>query len=141
MKFNWGTGIVISFIIFAASILLIVLFPFNQKADLVSEDYYEREIKFQEQIDIVERTGMLSESVSFEHNINELNINFPDEGISGEILFYRPADSKKDFSLQISTDTRTQSVDISTLQPGYWKVKVLWNMNNLKYYSEKTIVI
>jgi hypothetical protein len=51
MKFNWGTGIVLSFIIFAASILMIVLFPFNQKADLVSDNYYEREIKFQEQID------------------------------------------------------------------------------------------
>jgi hypothetical protein len=144
MKFNWGTGIVISFIIFAAAIFLIILFPFNQRIDLVTKDYYDNELKYQEQINKVDRTALLDESIIINQSIKELNIKFPItyREVYGEIVFYRPSDERRDFSLSINADsTGSQSVDISSLLPGLWRVKVQWDMNNLQYYYEKNIMI
>jgi hypothetical protein len=144
MKFNWGTGIVLSFIIFALSILLIIIFPFNQRVDLVTKDYYENELKYQDQINKVERTGLLDESIVINHNSKDLKITFPSSyrQVSGEIIFYRPSDEKRDFSVPIYVDSSgSQLVDISSIMPGMWRVKVQWNMNNLQYYFEKNIII
>jgi hypothetical protein len=144
MKINWGTGIVISFIIFTLAIAFIIIFPFNQRIDLVTTDYYEQEIKYQDQIDMLERTLLLDESIFINQNEQAINIIFPSsyQEISGEIIFYRPADAGRDFSIPIKTDTSgLHSIDLRRLIPGYWKVKVLWNMNNLQYYYEKNIII
>ena len=103
MKFNWGTGIVLSFIIFALSIAFIIVFPFNQKVDLVTDDYYQKELKYQEQIDKNSRTKLLDDQLTLIQNKKTLEIQYPrDYGkISGEINFYRPSDSGKDFSKEI----------------------------------------
>jgi hypothetical protein len=144
MKLNWGKGIFLSFIVFALAMAYIVIFPFNQKVELVTDNYYEKEIKYQEQIDKQERTALLSESLSVTNDLKELKITFPPsyQNVTGEILFYRPADAKKDFSLPISADSSgSQLIDISPLIPGYWKIKILWNMNGTQYYYEKNIMI
>jgi hypothetical protein len=144
MKFNWGTGIVISFIIFAAAIFLIILFPFNQRIDLVTKDYYDNELKYQEQINKVDRTALLDERIVINQNSKELDIKFPItyRKVYGEIIFYRPSDERRDFSISINADsTGSQSVNIGSLLPGLWRVKVQWNMNNLQYYYEKNIMI
>jgi hypothetical protein len=144
MKFNWGTGIVISFIIFAAAIFLIILFPFNQRIDLVTKDYYDNELKYQEQINKVDRTALLDERIVINQSSKELDIKFPINyrKVYGEIIFYRPSDERRDFSISINADsTGSQSVNIGSLLPGLWRVKVQWNMNNLQYYYEKNIMI
>jgi hypothetical protein len=144
MKLNWGKGIFLSFIVFALIMAYIVIFPFNQKVELVTDNYYEKEIKYQEQIDKQERTALLSESLSVTNDLKELKITFPPsyQNVTGEILFYRPADAKKDFSLPISADSSgSQLIDISPLIPGYWKIKILWSMNGTHYYYEKNIMI
>jgi hypothetical protein len=144
MKFNWGTGIVLSFILFAGSILFIILVPFNQEVDLVTKDYYDKEIVYQQQIDRTDRTERLKEEIKIEHNSSLLNINFPVNygSVSGEILFYRPSDAKKDFIKEIVTDnSNSQVIDISRLEPGLWKVRVNWNMKEQSYYFEKIIMI
>ena len=51
MKLNWGTGIVIAIIAFMSFILYFVISMStgnNYNHDLVSEEYYQKELKFQE---------------------------------------------------------------------------------------------
>ena len=54
MKINWGTGIVIAFIAFISFIMYFVInMNINKKYDhdLVTEDYYKKELEFQNDID------------------------------------------------------------------------------------------
>ena len=64
MKFSWGKAI---FLVMTAFVLLMASFmyraAFNQE-ELVAENYYEQEIKYQQQIDKLNRTGALGEAVS-----------------------------------------------------------------------------
>ena len=52
----WPLGIIVTFALFFAGTVGLVVMACSQKVDLVSADYYEQELKFQGRIDRVERT-------------------------------------------------------------------------------------
>ncbi len=144
MKFNWGTGIVLLLVLFFGAIAFIIIFPFNQKVDLVTDDYYQKELKYQEQIDRSSRTKMLKEEIILAQNRKTVEIIFPESygKVSGEIMFYRPSDLAQDFSISINTNNEgKQTIGIGELAPGLWKVKIIWTMQGQEYYFEKAIMI
>ena len=58
MKFNWGTGIVLAFVAFITFILYFVVLSFRDPAsnhDLVTDDYYQKELKYQDDLDAAKR--------------------------------------------------------------------------------------
>jgi hypothetical protein len=145
MKISWGTGIVIAIVIFMAIIIATVIFMMNQDVDLVSSDYYEKGIKYQEQIDMENRSQRLKDNVKMEWSGDLFEISFPDkfedQAISGEIFFYRPSDSKKDFRLPLNLNDRKQYLPVQGLEKGLWRVKLNWNLNNKDYYYSETSFI
>ena len=145
MKFSWGKGIILAYTGFIVLVLTIVGITITKDVDLVTPNYYEKEIKYQEDIDKINNTGRLKEQVVFEVSGSSLNVNFPSPVsspvIKGEVNFYRPSDSKKDFKVQIETDKDfRQSFDISKIEKGLWKVKVNWNMDGTDYLSNSMFV-
>ena len=52
----WPTAIIVFCSLFVAGTAGLVVMACSQKEDLVSADYYEKELKFQGQIDGAERT-------------------------------------------------------------------------------------
>ena len=67
---------------------------------------------------------------------------FDHSNINGEILFFRPSDTSKDFKLNIELDkNRKQYIDIAELMRGAWTIKVNWNSQEDEYYSEKRIFL
>lgn len=146
MKISWGTGIVIAIVVFMAITVVTVIFMMNQDVDLVSEDYYEKGIKYQQQIDKENRSQNLKENVRMEWTGNMFEISFPEEYdnqlITGEILFYRPSDAKKDFKLPLSLTDRNQVIPVNGLQKGLWRVQLNWSLNNKdNYYSETSFIL
>ena len=146
LKFNWGTGIFISIVLFMIiSIILAVIFM-NQRVDLVTNNYYEKTLTYQNQIDIYKRTAELKDKVSFNYAHDELNLSFPGSFLqqvrNGKLYFYRPSDSRKDFTLPIQLNNEgSQTVSTAKIDKGYWKVEILWTMNNEDYKMEKSILI
>ena len=63
---NWGHGILITIIIFVASILGMVVLSSRQSIDMMDEGYYEKELKHQELID---------ESANFARDNGKVEIN------------------------------------------------------------------
>jgi hypothetical protein len=66
MKINWGTGIVIAIGLFMTFILVLVYkMTVDQKYnhDLVVEEYYKKELAFQEEIDAEKNALSLSERI------------------------------------------------------------------------------
>lgn len=145
-KINWGTGILITIIIFMVITVSTVVFLMNQDVDLVESDYYAKGIDHQKQIERINRANSMDEEVKIDLENEVVRITFPDryksEAISGTIQFYRPSDSKKDITLPISLDTVAQQVvPVKLLQKGYWKVKLNWTENAVEYYKESSFVI
>jgi len=146
LKFNWGTGIFISIVLFMiVSIILAVIFM-NQRVDLVTNNYYEKTLTYQNQIDAYKRTAGLKEKVSFNYADNKINLYFPGSFLqqvnNGKLYFYRPSDSRKDFTVPIQLNKEgSQTLNTAKIDKGYWKVEIQWTMNNEDYKMEKSVLI
>lgn len=118
----------------------------NQKVDLVTDNYYEKTLVYQNQIDEAERSREFDKEIKLEYSDSQLKFIFPDSVVKvmsdGEFYFYRPSDSKKDFKAQLQTDKNGEQLfDVSKIAKGYWKIQMKWLMNGESYSVERTVMI
>ncbi|TAH23889.1 MAG: hypothetical protein EAZ07_10360 [Cytophagales bacterium] len=142
---NWGYRIAIltgSFVVFMS---IMVISAFNQNFDLVSEDYYGKELQFQKQIDKQKNHQSLKTPLYCSLETDSLTINFPEELINqntiGTITFFRPSDAKKDFTIPIKLLLGKQKIAKNNFILGRYKMQVDYEVNGIKYYEEKSITI
>jgi len=146
IKWNWGTGIAVFIAFFMLMNVVILIFAFGQKVDLVTVNYYEKELKYQEEIDAQQKTLQLPENVDVKYRDQVLSFQFPQSLIgkemTGNIFLYRPSDSSKDVKIILQPDsTGRQVVPTKQLIKGLWKIKIKWASNNISYLDEKTIFL
>jgi hypothetical protein len=145
---SWPVGIAIIYITFVLFLVAFVIFSRFQQVDLVTEDYYDEELKYQQQIDRIDRAQSLSEPVNwtFDNSGNYLILKFPIEldplKVKGNILFFRPSDAKQDKLTAINlTSENTQIISTKNLTSGIWKLKIFWKVDDAEYYKEGNLVI
>ena len=146
LKISWGTGIVIAFVIFMGGIITIAVYLMNQDVNLVADDYYDQEIKYQQQIDRIKRTKKLDEKNIIAFNGTTVNVTIPKSlmksNLTGEIYFYRPSDGNSDIKIPLYTDSLgVQVIPVSGLENGSWTIKVNWLTGEDEYFVEKRIFI
>jgi nitrogen fixation protein FixH len=146
MNFHWGKKVAALYIGFVLIVIGMVIFAMTKSTELVSRNYYEKEIKYQDQIDKVKRTSGLGEQVKIENTGIFLLIKFPAtynlKDIKGNILFYRPSDEGRDFKLKLEIDeSGLQKVITNKFAKGMWKVQINWEMNGNEYYNESVVRI
>ncbi|MBK7867464.1 MAG: FixH family protein [Ignavibacteriales bacterium] len=145
-KLNWGHGIAIFLIIFLMLNVAAVLYTFSQDVELVTDNYYEKELKYEEQL-IQERRGMdLSDSLKIELDKLNLVINYPEsllkQNIKGNIHLYRPDQKKFDYNMKIEHDsTGEQIINMAGKAPGKWKISITLNDGSLDYIFKKDIYL
>lgn len=143
---NWGKGIILTIIIFVAGTAVMMIIAMNSPSELVIKNYYEKGIKYQEQIERINRTNALQEKVNMEFTDVAMLIKFPSaftpEKIKGEALFYRPSDAKEDFKIPLKIDSsRTMIISTDKLEKGLWKLELSWGTDSSDYYSEMSFTI
>jgi hypothetical protein len=146
MKFNWGTGILIICISFVLLCVVTTLIFMNQDVELVSNNYYDKELKYQNNIDILKHTRDLNAEVKIACTEDIITLQFPEflnsKYKSGDILFFRPSGKNHDFKVAISPDsTGCQKINSERLTRGLWKICIDWDTDGEKFYSEKSILI
>ena len=146
MKISWGTGILITIIIFMSITVLTGIYLMNQDVQLVTDNYYEKDLKYQNQIDKLNRTAALEENVEIKFDDFAVEIVFPEsfstEKISGEIYFYRPSDISKDFIIPLILNSeRKQTIPVTRIDKGFWRIKLSWILEGDEYYNENVIII
>jgi hypothetical protein len=144
----WPAGIIASFAIFIAFMMTIWFFYNSQRIDLVTQNYYERQIQYQGQIDRITRTRNLPEPVrlTYSSEQRQIEIQFPfqfqPEQVEGTVTFYRPSNSSMDYVLPIVLSTeRKQIIFTRNLAAGLWRIKMSWQSEGLDYYYEEMILL
>lgn len=145
-KLSWGTGIVISFVVFMSITLAVVIYLMNQDVDLVTPDYYKKELVYQDQIERMERTNKISDKQIINFNGELVSVTMPssirNSITSGEIYFYRPSDSKFDIRIPLLPDSAgVQIIPVRELNRGLWMVKVNWKTEVEDFYTEKRVLL
>ena len=144
----WPYAIIGWFVIFASALAAWATFAIRQKLDLVSPDYYEQEIRYQDQVDRLNRTsGVRGEVVvQYDGAKGEVTLRLPAVGpvdaVSGQVQFYRPADARLDFVVPLAVDSvGGQRIDVKGVRGGHWKVRPQWTIKNREYFIEQTVVL
>ena len=147
MKINWGTGIVIAFVLFIAFILYFVVNMIaNDKYDhdLVTEEYYKKELQYQNDIDKLNNAKNLEKNIVVTKTQEGLEIVFPDnldyKKIEGKVFLYRPSNKQLDFETSISLSKPILLIPDKRLVDGRWNIVIDWQYNKNLYLYKDSIV-
>jgi hypothetical protein len=146
MKINWGTGIVLAFIGFISFIMyFIITMNVDNKYDhdLVSEDYYADELKYQNDINKLKNAKALDTNLSYEKTTEGLLIKFPEnidyKEITGKLFLYRPSNKQLDFDTAISLSKPYLLIPDKRLVDGRWNINIDWQYKGKSYLFKESI--
>lgn len=138
---NWGKSITLVMISFVAFITILIVIIMSNRIDLVSEDYYQKEIFFGDEITAKTNWNKLADNVQFQSNKEHVIVNLPKiDGVTDfDLKLKRPNDNKQDLAFKIK-NTQSYLIDKSKLKVGVYDYtlecikegKTL--MNTGKYY-------
>jgi nitrogen fixation protein FixH len=144
----WPIAIIAYFIVFTSCVAGFGTWVIRQNMDLVRKDYYEEEVRFQQQMEKVTRTRPFESSISVAYAAKEgvLKVQLPQahamQGPAGRIDLYRPSDASLDQHLALAVDRDgTQQMVPQKLRAGLWKVRMNWNADGQDYFSERSILV
>jgi len=142
---NWGYKILVVFTVFVAGILFLVYKSSNQKMDLVTTDYYEKELKYQQKIDAMGKVSQLTDTVKYALSGGQLHIEFPKDflgkTITGDLVLYCPSDEDRDVKQAFSVLDHPVSVPVQSLKRMEYQMQLSWKVGSNTYYLEKMLQV
>ena len=142
---NWGTKILLVYVAFVLGIVFMVFKSSTQNTDLVTTDYYARELKYQDKINEIKRTDALSAPVEYRIGEHALTIIFPKDftgkKLVGEALLYCPSDEKKDIKQHFSILDEVLELPVPARSKGLYELHLSWQDGGVTYYFEKKIFL
>ena len=123
-----------------------VVISMRQKINLVSEDYYQEELDFQEQIFRTKNFDELEvkPGIQIDRERKVIVFSIPDsdemKNVNGVFHLFRPSDSALDRKLNFDLKGgEALEIDFAELQSGRWLVKVTLHNGVKGFYIEKNI--
>ncbi len=144
MKFNWGTGIILVYAIFATVMVSAVIRSRKYDPGLMQKDYYNLDLNYQERLVKKQNTASLDSLpvIHFDVATRTVQVLFPASmpAPSGTAKCYRSATIQEDFTTDIQ-NTRALSIPATTLTPGRWHIELDWESNGKCYFYENTFIV
>ena len=145
MKFNWGHKILIVYLVFVGGILLLVFKSSQQKFDLVQQDYYGAELKYQEVINATKHASELGIDLGLVVRGSFLHITLPpifqQSETKGEVHLYCIADEKGDLKKNFKSNNGEFDLELLTTMKGNYIVKLTVQNKGVDYFFEKKIML
>lgn len=133
--------VLLSFMVFIISFIIRL-----NISELVTEDYYSQEVKYQSLMDAEQNFNSLQPKPTLVFEKEEIKISFPHSfdanNTKGTIHFYRPSDSKKDLEIPILLDeNKLQRIPTVNLAKGKYQIILDWQTNEKRYYTKQILKI
>jgi len=144
----WMWSLIGSIVVFMLFFLGFAIWTFQTDVELMYDNYYDKDVVYEEQIRRIERTDALTHRpiVKYKHATETMLINFPVQlghvKPAGQVLLFRPADLHKDrtFPLELVGDT-LQVISMPHLEKGLWRAKLDWTSGGIEYYLEQMFMV
>lgn len=143
---RWARGLVAAFGVFVAGVCVMVVTSVTTNIDLVTDDYYQKGLRYEERIQTLQRTQALVEQVGMHAGKDVVELSFPRHFspamVNGEIAVYRASDQRLDVAVPVRLDsTGQQRILTGGLKRGLWKVKISWTYRGVDYYNELPVIL
>lgn len=145
-NWNWGKGIAVAIVLMCCGIISIVYIASTYKYDMVIDNYYEEELKFNDQAQAIENAHQLSADITMHQNEKFLFITFPNEctssDIKGSLQLYRPSDATRDINIPIEfIEGSIMTIPLNETIKGNYHAIAQWTMNGKAYKVVKNFEV
>ncbi|BEV04920.1 FixH family protein [Chryseobacterium gambrini] len=146
-NFNWGHGVIIalaSFMIFILSMMF--LFPNGQKnSEMVTDNYYEEELKYQDVIDAKKRADELKEKPTYSQNPSGIRITFPKDynnsNTKVKFVLNRTDDQNLDVHKTVQLDANQSFlIPAQVLKLGNYTLRLNWTKDKTDYRMDYDVI-
>ena len=141
---NFGNWIVVSFVLFAAFIGTLVVVCLREDISLVSKDYYQEELVYEDQIQRLNNVAALKEKpvISVVDHMVQVEFSQFNTIEHAELEIFCPSNASMDRKFLVkSSDQPVQFFKLDPLQKGMHRAKLQWEMNGKEFYLEEVIYI
>lgn len=139
---NWGKGIIIAMGAFMSFILFMVFTLMSKSTDLESEDYYKKEIEYEQEMNALINASQLKVHAKIDLTEEYVVVVLPTkEQVSNvQIALFRPDNKKKDKLLN-ENNSKTIMIAKNTLLKGRYNVAIKYEVNGKKILQKEEIMI
>jgi len=141
MKNKWGIGIAIFYSSFVAVMIFFVFFSKTQNIDLVRDDYYNEDLRYQQKYEKLENTKNLKNDIVIDYLKDQsiVEFTFPAEmnDFAGLIQFYKPDNKEDDFVIPIHMKgEHIIKVPVGDKPSGVWRLNIDWIGDGTQYFKK-----
>jgi len=143
---NWGHKIALVIIAFIITMLGMVYFASLQTNEMFDDNYYAKELKYQELIDASGRLKAISKEPLVTQEKERLLIKIPEHLYNNvknsSVSLLKNSDQLKDIEQTLQPDSSgIHFISKSILSKGFYIVRVKWENDSILYYAEQNIQI
>ena len=143
---NWGHKIAIVIILFVFGMLGMVYFASLQTNEMIDDNYYQKELAYQEIIDAQKNLLDLGSGDLISQTKSDIVISFPEVAFGnlerGHIELLRPDAQSKDFNMPlIPTNSNQRFINKADLSQGIYKARIRWTNGGKEYYTEESLFV
>ena len=118
----------------------------NQDVQMISDNYYEQELKFQETIDAKHNADQYSEGFSITHQVNSLLLEIPvelsEEAENAQVIFYCISNSENDQMIKLEKNlTGKYIIPTNSWARSNYNAKISFKAGDKKFYREIPITL
>ncbi|MCG2794191.1 MAG: FixH family protein [Weeksellaceae bacterium] len=143
---NWGHGLAIALGCFIVFILfLIFIFPIGkQNAEMVSDNYYEEELQYQDIIDAKNNAAKLAQIPTCKASSEGILITFPEgskvDNNTANFILFRTDDSNLDVKKEATLQHNLLLIPAKVISKGSYTLKLKWKENKKPYQVDYDIL-
>ncbi len=143
---SWGYRVVIIIGTFVIGILTMVYISMQQDIDMIDDQYYDKELKYQQVIDAKRNLQEFNDSVLVTQENGQITIKIPAGAATqiqnGRIEFLRPSDKTKDKIVTLSQGSPGwASLPEAELTRGLYRLRAQWQSAGKEFYDERDVFI
>lgn len=138
---NWGKGITIFLVLFIGFITTLAVILMRANTELVSEDYYIKEIKYSDEIDAEQNARNSGAVLQTEVSESGLSIHIQKEGFSNGIEVHLLRGNNQEQDISITSDGPSAYIDRKDLKKGKYTLTVTWQSDDQPHQLKKEIWI
>lgn len=146
-KFTWGHGVALALGLFIIFILSMIFYFTStwKNSELITDDYYEAELAYQDVIDAKSLANGLSEKPQYSQDKMGIRITFPQEynnlNTQFSIDLHRAEDQKLDVIKEMELDGRNSLfIPAAVLAKGNYVLRVHWTRAEKNYQLDYDLV-
>ncbi len=139
---NWGKGIVIGMVLFMGFIVTLVVIMMRQNIDLVREDYYQKELEYDDQYNAEQVYQQTKDSINIAivNEVLEIKLGKSFQNDSLLVELKRPNNQAQDLSFKVLAQPQV-IIPVEKLPKGSFECILFGKTGGKKYQFKENIYI